>query len=86
VFVGSGLVRVPLLSSTLVIVATTLVWTPLVFGLSFHAGANVLEMFSPLAVAGIVLAGAAAALAPGAIARLRTRQALVTAPALARLA
>lgn len=47
VFLGSGVVRTPLGASTLVIVATTLAWTPGLFYLGYGAGDHVLEMITP---------------------------------------
>ncbi len=47
VFLGSGIVRVSLLPTTLVIVGTTLLWTPGLFWLSYGAGEHVFSMITP---------------------------------------
>lgn len=55
VFLGSGIVRSPLLASTLVIAATTLVWTPGLFWLSYGAGEHVFAMMTPVTIAAAVM-------------------------------
>jgi membrane protein DedA with SNARE-associated domain len=59
VFLGSGIVRTPLFSTTAVVVVTTLVWTPGLFWVSFGAGEHVFAMLTPAtltAAAAMVLA------------------------------
>ena len=51
VFLASGIVRTPLLASSVVIVATTLAWTPVLFFLGFGAGEHVLAVLTPATVA-----------------------------------
>lgn len=64
VFLGSGLVRLPFWSTMAVIVATTLVWTPVVFGLSYGAGDHALRMLTPATLLGAAALIALVALAP----------------------
>jgi membrane protein DedA with SNARE-associated domain len=64
VFLGSGVVRTPLLSSSVVIVATTLAWTPVLFYLGYGAGEHVLAMLTPSTVALALSLVAAAWFAP----------------------
>jgi membrane protein DedA with SNARE-associated domain len=64
VFLGSGVIRMPFLSSTLVIVATTLAWTPILFFLGFGAGEHVLAMLTPSTIAFAAAMIAAAWFAP----------------------
>ena len=51
VFLGSGVVRTPLLPSAIVIVGTTLAWTPVLFYLGYGAGENVLAILTPATIA-----------------------------------
>lgn len=59
VFLGSGVVRVPLVPSALVIAGTTLLWTPGLFWLSYGAGEHVFAMLTPttLGLAAALLVG-----------------------------
>lgn len=64
VFLGSGLVGLPFWSSAAVIAATTLVWTPGVFWLSYGAGDHVLDMMTPANLLAAAVLVAFSALAP----------------------
>jgi membrane protein DedA with SNARE-associated domain len=64
VFLASGVVRTPLLASSVVIVVTTLAWTPVLFYLGYGAGDHVLSMLTPATVAAAAALVAAAWFAP----------------------
>lgn len=71
VFFGSGVVRTPFALIAAVMAGTTLLWTPVLFLASSHAGASVLAVVTPTTLSLAAALLAAVFLAPGAIRRLR---------------
>lgn len=75
VFLASGLFRLPSGPTSLVIAGTTIVWTPLLFLLSFGAGGNLVGVPNPATIAAAAVVVMAIIFAPRLIAARAPRPA-----------